>query len=162
MWRTTSLTERLKMQHPLVLAPMAGVSTPKLVASVTNSGGLGMYGAALTPAAELPGLVASVKLLLRDPDLPFGFNLFCPPAQIPKHTPQQQQALVAMHKAYADLAAQHNLQCDVEMPPCPDAAEVHVAFRAQVEVCPLSEVFMPWPMSVQSGLCGLCGWECTC
>jgi NAD(P)H-dependent flavin oxidoreductase YrpB (nitropropane dioxygenase family) len=123
---------------------MAGVSSPKLVAAVTNSGGLGMYGAALTPATELPGLVASVRSLLRDPDLPFGFNLFCPPAQIPKHTLQQQQALVAVHQAYADLAAQHNLQCDVEMPPCPDAAELNMTFRAQVEVRLIPQVLQIW------------------
>jgi hypothetical protein len=144
---------------------MAGVSTPKLVAAVTNTGGLGMYGAALTPATELPGLVASVKSLLRDPDMPFGFNLFCPPAQIPKHTPQQQQALVAVHKAYADLAAQYNLQCDVEMPPCPDAAELHMNFRAQVEVCLFFDVLNPWPtlsffytQACVIGACGLAGW----
>lgn len=134
MWRTTSLTERLKLQHPIVLAPMAGVSTPKLVSAVTNSGGLGMFGAALAPAHELPAQVAAVRSLLKDPDAPFGFNLFCPPPHIPKHDPQQQQALIAVHKAYADLAVQHNLQCDTQMPPLPDAAELHMAFRAQVEV----------------------------
>lgn len=134
MWRTTTLTQRMGLQHPLVLAPMAGVSTPSLVASVSNSGGLGMYGAALTPAQDLPGLVQSVRSLLHDPETPFGFNLFCPPAHIPQHTPQQQAALEAVHKAYADLAAQQGLGCDVQMLPAPDAAELNVAFRSQVEV----------------------------
>jgi nitronate monooxygenase len=113
---------------------MAGVSTPSLVAAVTNSGGLGMYGAAMTPAKDMPALVDSVRSLLHDPALPFGFNLFCPPTHIPEHTPQQQQALDAMHKMYADLAAQHNLSCDVQQLPPPDAAELHLTFKAQVQV----------------------------
>jgi NAD(P)H-dependent flavin oxidoreductase YrpB (nitropropane dioxygenase family) len=113
---------------------MAGVSTPNLVAAVTNSGGLGMYGAALTPDKDLPALVQSVRACLDDPSAPFGFNLFCPPAHIPEHTPEQQQALEAIHKAYADLAAQHKLNCDIQMLPAPDAAELQLKFQAQVEV----------------------------
>jgi len=134
MWRTTALTQRLQLQHPLVLAPMAGVSTPKLVAAVTNSGGLGMYGAALTPARELPGLVDAVRVLLKDPKAPFGFNLFCPPQAIPAHSEQQQQALEAVHRVYAELAVQHSLKCDVQLMPAPDVAQLQAAFEAQVEV----------------------------
>jgi NAD(P)H-dependent flavin oxidoreductase YrpB (nitropropane dioxygenase family) len=135
MWRKTCLTDHLKLQNPVVLAPMAGVSTPKLVAAVTNSGGLGMYGAALTPAKDMPALVESIRSLLHNPALPFGFNLFCPPTHIPEHTSQQQRALDTVHKVYADLATKHNLSCDVQQLPPPDAAELHLAFRAQVQVC---------------------------
>lgn len=91
MWRTTTLTKRLGVQHPLVLAPMAGVSTPELVAGVTNAGGLGLYGAAPIPAKDLPGLVDSIRERLDDKGTPFGVNLFCPPAHIPEHTAAQQQ-----------------------------------------------------------------------
>jgi nitronate monooxygenase len=137
MWRTTCFTERLGLHNPIVLAPMAGVSTPKLVAAVSNAGGLGMYGAALTPARDLPRLVDSIRALLKEPGTPFGFNLFCPPSSIPQHTPQQEAALEAVHRVYADLAAQHNLgNVTVERPPTPDAAELHLAFRAQVKVGP--------------------------
>jgi nitronate monooxygenase len=113
---------------------MAGVSTPNLVAAVTNSGGLGLYGAALTPAKDLSDLVESVRSCLDDKSAPFGFNLFCPPAHIPEHTPDQQQALESVHKVYADLAAHHKLSCDTKMLPAPKPDELHAKFEAQVEV----------------------------
>lgn len=133
-WRTTTLTQRLSMRHPIVLAPMAGVSTPSLVAAVTNAGGLGMYGAASTPAKDLPRLVESVRSKLHDSTAAFGFNVFCPPSHIPKHTLAQQQALESVHDTYAELAAQHKLSCDTHTLPAPDAAELNVTFREQVEV----------------------------
>lgn len=41
---TTRLTERLGIEHPVVLAPMAGVSGGRLAAAVTQAGGLGLIG----------------------------------------------------------------------------------------------------------------------
>ena len=41
---TTRLTERLKIAHPIILAPMAFASGGKLAAAVTNAGGLGLIG----------------------------------------------------------------------------------------------------------------------
>jgi nitronate monooxygenase len=40
----TSFTERFQVSHPLVLAPMAGVSGGALAAAVSNAGGLGLIG----------------------------------------------------------------------------------------------------------------------
>lgn len=40
----TVLTERLAIEHPVVLAPMGGVSGGQLAAAVSNAGGLGMVG----------------------------------------------------------------------------------------------------------------------
>ena len=45
----TPLAERLGLRFALVQAPMANVSTPELVAAVSEAGGLGSFGAALTP-----------------------------------------------------------------------------------------------------------------
>jgi nitronate monooxygenase len=43
----TRVTQALKIQHPVVQAPMAGgPTTPELVAAVSNAGGLGSLGAA--------------------------------------------------------------------------------------------------------------------
>lgn len=41
----TELTRRLDIHHPLLLAPMGGVSGGALAASVSNAGGLGLIGA---------------------------------------------------------------------------------------------------------------------
>ncbi len=47
------LLRRLGIEHPIILAPMAGgPSTPELVAAVSNAGGLGSLGAGyLAPEA---------------------------------------------------------------------------------------------------------------
>ncbi|OBH01900.1 MULTISPECIES: nitronate monooxygenase family protein [unclassified Mycobacterium] len=41
---TTRLTEFLGIEHPILLAPMAGVSGGRLAAAVTSAGGLGLIG----------------------------------------------------------------------------------------------------------------------
>ena len=41
---TTRLTERLKIAHPILLAPMGFAAGGKLAAAVTNAGGLGLIG----------------------------------------------------------------------------------------------------------------------
>jgi nitronate monooxygenase len=40
----TALTERFGLEHPIVLAPMGGVSGGRLAAAVSNAGGLGLVG----------------------------------------------------------------------------------------------------------------------
>lgn len=44
MWPSNALTERLKLQWPILQAPMGSASTPALAAAVTNAGGLGGLG----------------------------------------------------------------------------------------------------------------------
>lgn len=41
MWPHTRLVDLLQIEHPLILAPMAGVGTVELAASVCAGGGLG-------------------------------------------------------------------------------------------------------------------------
>lgn len=105
-WQQTqacrAFTARLGLQHPIVLAPMAGVSTPALTAAVSNEGGLGMFGAATTPLKDLPKILTDIKSLLK-PDKQFGVNLFTPPTHIPALTAEQQQALEAVHKYYTGM-----------------------------------------------------------
>ena len=46
MWCENKVTQQLKIQYPIIQAGMAGgVTTPELVAAVSNSGGLGNLGA---------------------------------------------------------------------------------------------------------------------
>jgi nitronate monooxygenase len=49
----TALTERLGIKHPVLLAPMAGVSGGALAAAVTRAGGLGLIGAGYSDEAWL-------------------------------------------------------------------------------------------------------------
>lgn len=64
------------IQHPIVLAPMAGgPSTPALAAAVSSAGGLGSLGVAYLAPAAIREAIAAVR---RQTDRPFGVNLFVP------------------------------------------------------------------------------------
>jgi nitronate monooxygenase len=68
------LAERLGVEHPLILAPMAGgPSTPALAAAVSNAGGLGSLGAAYLTPEQIRDEIAAVRRLT---DRPFAVNLF--------------------------------------------------------------------------------------
>ena len=67
----TRITELLGIKHPVMLAGMAFVSLPKLVASVSNAGGIGM----LNSVAYTPNQVRDVIRQVKDlTDKPFGVN----------------------------------------------------------------------------------------
>lgn len=73
------LLQRLTLIHPIIQAPMAGVSTPALAAAVAEAGALGSIAAGNAPAAALAGQIAEVRARTARP---FNVNLFChqPPA----------------------------------------------------------------------------------
>lgn len=72
----TALTQRLRLAHPILQAPMAGGGdTPELVASVSNSGGMGFLGAAYLNPDQIAATSAAVRARTSQP---FGINLFAP------------------------------------------------------------------------------------
>lgn len=60
------------IEHPVVLAPMAGVVSDSLVAAVSNAGGLGMAPLWHVSVSDLRKSVRSIKQMT---DKPFGVNL---------------------------------------------------------------------------------------
>ncbi len=68
----TRLTELLDIEHPVMLAGMGGVSYHRLVAAVSEAGGIGTLGASTMGADELPEEMAAVRALT---DKPFGVDL---------------------------------------------------------------------------------------
>lgn len=73
---TLSLTKKLKIQFPIIQAPMAGgATTAELVAAVSNSGGLGSLGAAYMPADAIRKAIINIR---ERTDKPFAVNLFIP------------------------------------------------------------------------------------
>jgi len=69
-----SLLSLLGIAHPIIQAPMAGVSTPALAAAVSNSGGLGSLGIGASTVEQSRAMIrASLALTSR----PFNVNLFC-------------------------------------------------------------------------------------
>ena len=63
MKRTRELLDLLGIDLPIVLAPMAGNSTPELVAAVSNAGGLGSYGCAMLSHEQLNEEARRMKAL---------------------------------------------------------------------------------------------------
>jgi enoyl-[acyl-carrier protein] reductase II len=68
----TRLTDMLNIEHPIMLAGMGGVSYHRLVAAVSEAGGIGTLGASTMSAEELPVEMAMVRELTKKP---FGVDL---------------------------------------------------------------------------------------
>lgn len=63
----TDLTRALGLEHPIVLAPMGGVSGGQLAAAVSNAGGLGMVGGGYGDPAWLRTELAIAQASARQP-----------------------------------------------------------------------------------------------
>ncbi|HYL52082.1 MAG TPA: nitronate monooxygenase [Acidimicrobiia bacterium] len=68
----TRLTDMLGIEHPVMLAGMGGVSYHRLVAAVSEAGGLGTLGAAAMSSAQMEAEIRDVRALT---DKPFGVDL---------------------------------------------------------------------------------------
>jgi nitronate monooxygenase len=75
MWNKTALTKKLNIKYPIIQAPMAGVTTPELVAAVSNAGALGSFGAGYLSGQEISEAVSSIRQLTNHP---FQVSLFIP------------------------------------------------------------------------------------
>ena len=70
------ITNQLHIKYPIIQAPMAGgVTTSKLVAEVSNAGGLGMIGAGYMSPNQMREQIREIKKLTSNN---FGINLFVP------------------------------------------------------------------------------------
>jgi nitronate monooxygenase len=78
MNRVKQLTDLLGIRYPIIQAPMAGgITTPDLVASVSDAGGLGSFGAAYMRPDELRQAIRSVTSRTT---ASYQVNLFVPEA----------------------------------------------------------------------------------
>jgi enoyl-[acyl-carrier protein] reductase II len=71
----TPICDLLGIQHPIILAGMGGVSMHRLVAAVSNAGGLGVIGAATLDAQGLRQEIRQTRELT---DKPFAVDLLAP------------------------------------------------------------------------------------
>jgi nitronate monooxygenase len=65
---------RLGIDLPIIQAPMAGVSTPEMVAAVSNAGGLGSIGVGAADAETARGMIRAVRA---GTNRAFAVNVFC-------------------------------------------------------------------------------------
>ncbi len=78
---------RLGVAQPIVQAPMAGVSTPLLAASVSNAGGLGGIAIGATDSSQASAMIAEVRA---HTDKAFVVNVFVHPT--PRADPAREAA----------------------------------------------------------------------
>lgn len=110
MRRTQKLLDLLKIDIPVILAPMAGVSTVELVAAVSNAGGLGSYGCAMLSPEQLAGETERLRGLT---NRGFNLNFFC-------HTPQPYKA--EQEAAWQQRLAAYHTELGVAPAPAASAA----------------------------------------
>ncbi|KAJ7074315.1 2-nitropropane dioxygenase [Mycena amicta] len=75
---STPLTKLFKINHPVMLAGMNVAAGPKLAATVTNSGGIGVIGGFRQTPKFLKGSIEEIKSYLEDKNAPFGVDLLIP------------------------------------------------------------------------------------
>lgn len=100
----TKVTEILRIEHPIVQAPMAGgPTTPKLVAAVSNAGGLGSLGAAYLSPETLREQVREIRGLTGES---FGVNLFVPsPFEVDPERIRRANALLGQYREELGIEA---------------------------------------------------------
>jgi nitronate monooxygenase len=122
-WWETPAARALGVRYPLLQAPMSGVTTPELVAAVSDAGALGSLGAAWMPPDDLRAAIRAVRALT---DASYMVNLFAWPR--PDPAPD----------AHPSLEAQLAIVVDERVPVLgftfgiPDFAEVKAAGAAIV------------------------------
>lgn len=72
--KTRQLLDRLGIEHPIIQAPMAGVSSPAMAAAVSNAGALGSLGVG---AVNADGARPMIEAFRAASSGPLNVNLFC-------------------------------------------------------------------------------------
>jgi nitronate monooxygenase len=121
-WYETRAARLLGVRYPIVQAPMASVSTPKLVAEVSNAGALGSLGAAWLAPDELREAIRAIRRLTGNP---FNVNVFA----WPEVAPIDQDAVTAV---LAELKRERELLGLEE--PRPNVPDVRALLESQLAV----------------------------
>ncbi|WP_440616843.1 NAD(P)H-dependent flavin oxidoreductase [Cysteiniphilum sp. 6C5] len=95
MFKGNLLTQRLGISIPVIQAPMAGgITTPELIAAVSNAGALGSLGAGYMQPSDIEKAIRKIKSLTAKP---FAVNLFIPEPH--QKASDQSHAITALSKA---------------------------------------------------------------
>jgi nitronate monooxygenase len=117
----TRLTERLKISYPIIQAGMAGgVTTPQLVAAVSNAGGLGTLGAGYMSKEQIRSAVETIRRLT---NRPFAVNLF-----IPESYQENVEDIQAMNRTL------DTFRDELGIPNSPDITKAAEPFLEQLDV----------------------------
>jgi nitronate monooxygenase len=79
MWPDSRLIDLFEIEHPIILAPMAGAMDAELTAEVSEAGGLGSLPCAMLTPAQLRDQFAKIRARTRKP---VNVNFFCHTAPV--------------------------------------------------------------------------------
>lgn len=98
MWTDTGVTRRLGIACPIIQGPFGGgVSSTRLVATVSNAGGLGCYGANALSPEQIGEVAAEIRALTSKP---FAFNLWVNTEAEPMLTPEMFERTIGWFQPY--------------------------------------------------------------
>ena len=113
MWNKTKASKLMGIEYPILQGPFGGgLSTPELVATVSNMGGLGGYGAYSISPQEIYQVDKQIKSLTNKP---YNLNLWVSDTDAPNETVSDEQfeQTKTLFKPYFDRAG-------IELPLKPD------------------------------------------
>ena len=85
MWPSRRLLDLLRIEYPIIQAPMAGNQDGDLVAAVSQAGGLGSLPCAMLNAEKLREEVGKIRARTKKP---IALNFFCHVAPVPNNAAQ--------------------------------------------------------------------------
>jgi len=131
------ILDLLRIEVPIIQAPMAGADTPALAIAVCRAGGLGSLGCALRTPDEIRAAVTAIRAAT---DRPFNLNFFC-------HTMTPPSA--AAIERWKDLLRPFYQRFQLDFDAVP-AARLRMPFDE--ETCALIEELAPPIVSFHFGL----------
>jgi nitronate monooxygenase len=135
-WPNRRLLDLLKIEHPIVQAPMGGHVTPNMPVAVSGAGGLGSFPCALLTPAQVRDEVAKIRTQTRKP---INLNFFC-------HATPQRDA--AIESAWRQRLAPYYAEFGVDIPASPTSTLA--PFGA--EMCDVAIELKPEVISFHFGL----------
>jgi nitronate monooxygenase len=135
---TEALLAQLSIRYPIIQAPMAGISTPRLAAEVSNAGALGSLGLGAGTAAQGRKVLDETRLLTRGP---INANLFC-------HAPARRDA--AREAAWLEHLAPLFAEAGIAAPTHID--EIYKSFIEDEDMFRMLLDFRPEVVSFHFGL----------
>jgi nitronate monooxygenase len=136
-WPDTQIVDLFKIEQPILLAPMAGPSTPELAIAVSEAGGLGSFGSALSTPEQLRTVLGVMRQRTRKP---LNLNFFT-------HQPPEPDA--AREAKWKGRLAPYYAELGLD-PMAPTPRSDRAPFTA--ETCAIVEEFKPEVVSFHFGL----------
>lgn len=125
MWYNTDITKIAGIQYPILQGPFGGgLSSPKLVAAVSNAGGLGGYGAYQLQPEEIKTIDTEIK---SKTNKPYNINLWVNDAdkKSSHYTKEEFNKVAAIYKPFFD-------ELNIPLPQQPQ--NILSKFEKQVEI----------------------------